>query len=107
VDSKKVLDYIWNVENEYPGVPGCKVLNPELMKIDQPPKYLIESDDNKVMKYFGRWKEISDHYPVFMTFKRLKTGRIKRERSDSTKNNVKRLGQKDLSQMECRERARE
>ena len=93
-DSKHVRDYIWDVNNPAPGVTGCKVLNPELMKIDGT-NYLIENTKG-LMKSFGRWKEISDHYPVFMYFEGWTVGKGKRkgcELSDPANQKRPRKGQ--------------
>lgn len=76
VFSKHVRDYIWDIEQTFPGVKNCKVINIELMKING--TYMIPEKNHQTgMKSFSSWKEISDHYPIFMQFQGWNSNDVK------------------------------
>ena len=78
------LDYVWPItQANKPGVNGCRVYNPEILRVDltQPDSPFVFRDlksKNDMfnpavrtkyrMKAFAAWRSVSDHYPVFMTF---------------------------------------
>ena len=70
------LDYVWPVSQaNQPGVSGCRVYNPELLRDDldnlNSPFIFDDITVNKNpvrMKAFAAWNSVSDHYPVFMKF---------------------------------------
>ena len=72
ITSKYIRDYVWHSENLLPGILGCQVLNPELMR-DSSGRYIIEDSPNAIsgsgMRVFATWKEISDHLPMIVEFK--------------------------------------
>ena len=82
VFSKHIRDYIWDITQGFPGVENCKVLNPELMKVDG--TYMIPEANPIGMKSFSSWKEISNHYPIFMQFQGWNSKDVKVWTSTST-----------------------
>ena len=72
IASKKTLDYIFtpklaNVGDNTPGSLRCRVIHPELEKVND--EYIIKNANPLTpYRFIGSWKELSDHYPVFMQF---------------------------------------
>eukprot|EP00118_Oscarella_pearsei_P028712 m.2746 g.2746 ORF g.2746 m.2746 type:complete len:938 (+) comp8876_c0_seq1:87-2900(+) len=75
--SKHVRDYVWpaidvNLQvptgKDVPGTSTCAVLNPELAKKAGGTYVLADEVPQSRMRAFTTWREISDHYPVFIEF---------------------------------------
>lgn len=68
--SKRTLDYIFKataLASDVPGDLNCKVIHPELESVGG--SHLInDHSSNQAYSFIGSWKELSDHYPVFMKF---------------------------------------
>ncbi len=67
VYTKLTLDYIYTPEKTIPGSSTCRVINPELEEANR--EYILSgSQPEAPYSFLGSWKELSDHYPVFMQF---------------------------------------
>ena len=71
ITSKHIRDYVWYSSNTVPGITGCEVVNPELMK-DGANRDIIDNSltatPNAGMPVFATWKEVSDHLPMMVEF---------------------------------------
>ncbi len=72
IASKKTLDYIFTPElaivgDNTPGSLRCRVIHPELEK-DKDDFIIKDANFWTPYRFIGSWKELSDHYPVFMQF---------------------------------------
>lgn len=72
IHSRYQQDYIFKADaaipNIIPGDTNCHVIHPELEKDVNGIHLIANNPSNKEYSFIGSWKELSDHYPVFMEF---------------------------------------